>query len=496
MIQCGMREGIKVRRQKITEKVKYFRYWGVRHFKWECPNIEVEKKKKREEEMVYVTRLQKVQQERRPVYPTWEKTQEYCKEKNVPPEGTLLLERRQITKETMAMYVDCRGCEGKRVQICKNQEQGFLLEKQVRNIWCDLCQEVWNWREREARREEMIRVEYVKCRRRDTIMRKVSEWKRKRILCPECRVGRKKEQQNWKETVYPTKRKAQQDSIQIEAPKGAVGGKNIERDVRRMFKILREVWLNIGVEKVDIHKGVTVKALLDSGVIGMFIDRKMAARYGFRLQKLERPIVVRNVNGTNNSIGAIIHQVEVNVYYKGHVKRMRLDVYDLGKTDVILEIPWLQAHNLEINWETGEVKMMRCPLLYGRNMKLKEESKVKKRKRVTTLEEKRIVRQVVDDKKDWGREKKVKVDYRKIKEMVPQKFLKQRKVFGKVESKRMPIRKIWDHAIDLKKMFKSKKGRIYPLSRNKREEVQNFIEDQLRKGYIRLSKLSQTSFRP
>jgi len=89
-----MREGIKVRRQKITEKVKCFRYWGVRHFKWECPNIEVEKKKKREEEMVYVTRLQKVQQERRPVYPTWEKTQEYCKEKNVPPEGTLLLERR------------------------------------------------------------------------------------------------------------------------------------------------------------------------------------------------------------------------------------------------------------------------------------------------------------------------------------------------------------------------------------------------------------------
>jgi len=44
-------------------------------------------------------------------------------------------------------------------------------------------------------------------------------------------------------------------------------------------------------------------------------------------------------------------------------------------------------------------------------------------------------------------------------------------VFGKVESERMPMRKIWDHAIDLKKIFKPKKGRIYPLSRNKREEV-------------------------
>ena len=42
-------------------------------------------------------------------------------------------------------------------------------------------------------------------------------------------------------------------------------------------------------------------------------------------------------------------------------------------------------------------------------------------------------------------------------------------------------------------MFKPQKRRIYPLSKNKREEVQQFIEDQLRKGYIRLSKLPQTS---
>jgi len=33
----------------------------------------------------------------------------------------------------------------------------------------------------------------------------------------------------------------------------------------------------------------------------------MVAKYGFRLQKLERPIVVRNVDGTNNSAGTIAH---------------------------------------------------------------------------------------------------------------------------------------------------------------------------------------------
>ena len=56
-----------------------------------------------------------------------------------------------------------------------------------------------------------------------------------------------------------------------------------QRDVRKTFKILREVWLNIGVEKVDIYEGITIKALLDSGVTRMFMDRKMVAKYGFRL---------------------------------------------------------------------------------------------------------------------------------------------------------------------------------------------------------------------
>ena len=52
----------------------------------------------------------------------------------------------------------------------------------------------------------------------------------------------------------------------------------------------------------------------------------------------------------------------------------------------------MQAHNLEINWEIGELKITRYLLLYGRNMKLKEEQKVKKEKRIVMLKEKKIVR--------------------------------------------------------------------------------------------------------
>ena len=143
---------------------------------------------------------------------------------------------------------------------------------------------------------------------------------------------------------------------------------------------------------MDTHEGVIVKALLDSGTTGMFMDKKMVAKHRFKLQRLKRPVIVRNVDRTNNSGGAIIYQVEVNVYYKSHVKRMRMDVCNLGRTDTILGMLWLQAYNPEINWEKEEVKMTRCPPLYGRNTKLKKGQKVKKGKRVVILEEERIVR--------------------------------------------------------------------------------------------------------
>jgi len=66
-------------------------------------------------------------------------------------------------------------------------------------------------------------------------------------------------------------------------------------------------------------------------------------------------------------------------------------------------------------------------------------------------------------------------------------------VFRKVKSKRIPMRKIWDYTINLKKMFKLQKKRIYPLFKDERKEIQDFVNDQLRKRYIRPSKSPQTS---
>ena len=138
------------------------------------------------------------------------------------------------------------------------------------------------------------------------------------------------------------------------------------RDIWHTLWLLREVWLKIGLEKLENYEGVAVKVLLDSRVTGLFMDMTFAKEKGFKMEKLKKPLLVRNVDGTVNAGRAITHQVECNMFFKGHIERARMDVCNLGKMELILGILWLAAHNPEIDWEKGEVKMTHCPPIYRR----------------------------------------------------------------------------------------------------------------------------------
>ena len=121
------------------------------------------------------------------------------------------------------------------------------------------------------------------------------------------------------------------------------------RDMQRTLRPLREVWMKVGLEKLENHEGVVVKALLDSGATGLFMNTTFAREKGFKMERMKNPLLVKNVDGIVNVGGAITHQAECNMFFKGHVERVRMDVCNLGKTEVILGIPWLAAHNPEID---------------------------------------------------------------------------------------------------------------------------------------------------
>jgi len=118
--------------------------------------------------------------------------------------------------------------------------------------------------------------------------------------------------------------------------------------------------VKIGLERIDMQKEITVEALLDSGTTWLVMSSEFTKKQGFKLKRLERPMQVRNVDGSFNKEGPIENTVEVNIYYKGHTERTEINVIGGQKWSVILGMPWLACHNPEIDWRTGEVKMTRC----------------------------------------------------------------------------------------------------------------------------------------
>jgi len=135
-----------------------------------------------------------------------------------------------MTEEVVVLYLVCERYGEQGYYVEDNRGQGVILRKRLEQLnWCG-CQE--------RRKEKAAR---------------------------------------------PREAKAQQSSIQSGELKSTTRERDSQKEVRRTFGILREVWLNVGVEKMDTHKGIMIKTLLDSGTTGMFIDRKTAAKHGFRL---------------------------------------------------------------------------------------------------------------------------------------------------------------------------------------------------------------------
>jgi len=65
-----------------------------------------------------------------------------------------------------------------------------------------------------------------------------------------------------------------------------------------------------------------------------------------------------------------------------------MNICNLGKIKVILDMSWLAAYNPEINWKKGKVKMMWClPICRKRKQETQEKKQVKKIEKEKAVEE-------------------------------------------------------------------------------------------------------------
>jgi hypothetical protein len=94
------------------------------------------------------------------------------------------------------------------------------------------------------------------------------------------------------------------------------------------------------------------KMLIDSGTMGNFIHENVVQQLGLTRQ-LCNPLPLLDVKGIR--IGELQHQVTVTLCIGSHEEGLTLDKAPIGQHQVILGLPWLEAHNPEITWSMGHI---------------------------------------------------------------------------------------------------------------------------------------------
>jgi hypothetical protein len=120
--------------------------------------------------------------------------------------------------------------------------------------------------------------------------------------------------------------------------------------------------VDIEIESTDTAVKRCTQALIDCGATGCFIDIEWAKLNNIPTRPLTNLIPVYNVDGTANDAGTITGIADVILHYEQHSERTQLAITRLGKQSLILGYNWLHNHNPEIDWQTKDVKMSRCPL--------------------------------------------------------------------------------------------------------------------------------------
>jgi hypothetical protein len=137
--------------------------------------------------------------------------------------------------------------------------------------------------------------------------------------------------------------------------------------------------VDVEIESTDTVVKRCTQALIDCGATGCFIDIEWVKLNNIPTCPLTKPIPVYNVDSTANDASAITDIADVILRYENHSECTQLAVTCLGKQSLILRYNWLRNHNLEISWQTKDVKMSHCPLQCATcRVEDKREAKIRK----------------------------------------------------------------------------------------------------------------------
>ena len=194
------------------------------------------------------------------------------------------------------------------------------------------------------------------------------------------------------------------------------------------------------------------------------------------MKELARPKKLYNIDDTTNKAGNVTHYVDLMVETAGRKKEMRFLVSDVGREDAILGYPWLATFEPNFSWAHGTIDVKNLPIVL---------------RSVNPTKERPTIARTTKECKTRGAstDLAIKAHDEQKKTVVPPEYKRFASVFSDEESQRFPPSRPWDHGIELKPDAPSHlRCKVYPMTREEDEALDQFIDEQLLKGYIEPSK--------
>ncbi len=275
----------------------------------------------------------------------------------------------------------------------------------------------------------------------------------------------------------------------------------------------RQVKVEVGIHAKD-HQA-DIHALLDSGATDNFVCPAIVKHFNLPIYTLPDPKIIRNVDGTKNSIGSIHTATNLTVKYDGNEVLQRFFIIELGGDSMLLGMPFLAAHNPDVNWSKGQLEgkvsahtadaHLWTPHRQHHYLRFLH---IEARDRERTTEVPNIGKEVPNIPTYWPLSADVHsrrvtratelaidaADKAAAKEkipwhlQVPLEYHRYKTVFSEEEAKRFPASWPWDHAIELLPDAPDTLDcKVYPLAPAEQDTLNKFIKDHLNKGYIHKS---------
>ena len=201
---------------------------------------------------------------------------------------------------------------------------------------------------------------------------------------------------------------------------------------------------------------VTTTALIDCGATGNFIDPSLVSRLLLPSRTIP-PLQAFNVNGTVNKQGRITAATTVHCQANGFKDDLTLMIISLGRSQIVLGMPWLTRHNPHIDWE----------------------------KKTITLENEHICKTTLSTE--------LAIATHKDEVTLPSQYSTYADVFSEQTFDVLPPQRDFDHSIKLKESFTPRVAKLYPLNPEELAACQAFIDENLKTGRIQPSKSPQAS---